>query len=489
MSLKKTAASGIFWTFAQLFGTQCISFVVSIIMARLLSPKEFGLIAMISVFVAIGNTLIMGGLTQSLIRTENPDQEDYSTVFYFNLIGSVIVYLLIFLATPLIAGFYRQPILTSIVRVYCLSFIINAFSEIQLTRLTRAMDFKTQMMISLPSLIVSGISGTFIAYKGFGIWSLIWMALIQAFLNALQLWWKTRWHPSIVFNVEKFKHHFRFGYKYALAVLLNSVFSNIYLIVIGKFFVAAEVGYYSRADSLQQLPVNNISAALSKVTYPLFASIQKDDIRLKRVYKQIMQMVIFIIAPVLIIMAVLAEPLFRFLFTQKWLPAVPYFQILCLCGILYPIHSYNLSILSIKGRSDLVLKLEIIKRCMVVITIAITMKYGIIALAWGQVFYSIGAFFINTHYSGKFLRYNFIEQTKDILPLIILSGVAGLFVEVLDIWLKNNSFIDIYRLAIGSLAGGIIYIGIATLLNLEMLQELKSLFFKIVIVKKIFSFR
>lgn len=473
MSLRKTAISGMGWTFAQQFGTQGIGFLVSIILARLLLPSEFGLIGMISVFMGIGISLINSGLTQSLIRTENPDQDDYSTLFFFNLAGSLVVYLLIFLLAPFIADFYSQPVLIEIIRVYCLSFIISAFSQVQLTRLTKEMNFKLQMTIALPSLAGAGLVGIFLAYKGYGVWSLVWMTLLQTFLSSVQLWFRTGWAPSFVFDKNKFKYHFNFGYKLTLSGLLDTIFTNIYQIIIGRFFVAADVGFYTRANSLKQLPVNNISGALNKISYPLFASIQNDNVRLKKAYKQIMQMVIFVIAPILVIMGVLAEPLFRFLFTSKWLPAVPYFQILCFTGILYPLHAYNLNVLNVKGRSDLFLKLEIVKKVLVVVLIFFTLQFGIIGLIWGQLINSILAFFINTHYSGKFLDYSAWQQIKDILPLIMLAFAAGVIVWGLDYEIHTSK--DIVRLLTGGILGAVAYWGICALLKIESLYEFKKI--------------
>ena len=219
-----------FWTFAQQFGTQSLSFIISVILARILLPAEFGLIGMISIFVAVGTSLMNSGLTQSLIRTVNPDQEDYSTVFYFNLVGSIIIYWIIFLIAPLVASFFSQPVLINVIRVYCLTFIISAFSEVQLTRLTKEMNFKLQMTIAIPSLVASGILGVLLAFKGFGVWSLVWMGVFQSFLNSLQLWVRTGWWPSRAFSKKKFKKHFRFGYKLTLSGLLDTTFNNIYQI-------------------------------------------------------------------------------------------------------------------------------------------------------------------------------------------------------------------------------------------------------------------
>ena len=461
------------WTFGQQFGVQAISFVVSIVLARLLLPKEFGLLGMISVFVGIGASLMNSGLTQSLIRTQCPDQEDYSTVFFFNLIGSIIVYWLLFLTAPFISEFFSQPILIKIIRIYCLTFIISAFSQVQLTKLTKEMNFKLQLTIAIPSLLLSGVLGISLAYKGFGVWSLVWMSVFQSFLNTLQLWVKTDWVPSFIFNVRKFKYHFKFGYKLTLSGLLDTIFTNIYQIIIGRFFIPAQLGFYTRADSLKQLPVNNISGALNKISYPLFASIQDDNLRLKKAYKQIMEMVIFVVSPVLVFMGVLAEPLFRFLFTEKWLPSVPYFQILCLTGILYPLHAYNLNILNVKGRSDLFLKLEIIKKIFIAIMILSTIRFGILGLIWGQLLSSILAFFINTYYSGKFLNYNAWQQMHDILPIVGLAFIAGVFVWTISYELKP--YPDIFKLLIGGLAGLVIYAGFALIFKIESFQEIKKI--------------
>lgn len=478
MSLRKTATQGIFWTFLQKFGTQLIGFVISLVLARLLMPEEFGLLAMIYIFTGVASILIDGGLTQSLIRSKNPGQEDYSTVFFFNLIGSVIIYFVIYFGAPLIADFYNQEVLVNIVRVYCLIFIIQAFSTVQRTRLTKLMDFKTQTLVAIPSLIGSGALGIYLAYQGFGVWSLVWMAVFQTLLSTIQFWIYSKWQPSLIFSRRKLKEHFSFGYKMTLSGLLNVVFSNIYNIIIGRYFAAASVGFYTRADTLKQMPVNIISSILDKVTYPLFASIQNDDIRLKRVYKEIMQMVVFVIAPVLVIMGVVAEPLFRFLFTEKWLPAVPYFQILCLAGILYPIHSYNLNILKVKGRSDLFLKLEIVKKVLVIAVVAISIQFGVMGLVWGQVITSVLAFFINTYYSGKLIDYKALEQILDILPVLVVAFIVGATVWAMDHYLHINELVDFYRLIILGFTGVVLYVSFAYVFKMSALSSIRKIILK-----------
>lgn len=475
MSLKKTAISGMIWTFAQQFSTQLIAFGVSIVLARLLLPAEFGLIAMIAIFMGVGNALINSGLTQSLIRTPDASEIDFSTVFYFNLAGSILVYLMVYAGAPYIADFYNQPTLMAIIRVYSIIFIINAFGAVQTTRLTKMLDFKTQMKISVPSLIISSIVGITMAYNGYGVWSLVASAIVKASAGTIQLWFWAKWTPIWAFSVEKFKQHFNYGFKMMLSSILDILFSNGYYIIIGKFFAPAQVGYFGRANTLQQLPVSNISAMLDKVTFPLFATIQNDDVKLKSVYKRIMQMVIFLIAPTLIFMAFLAEPLFRFLFTEKWLPAVPYFQIICINGILFPIHNYNLTILKVKGLSHLFLKLEVVKKIVIVAVIGASFPFGIYGLLYGSVLASIICFFINTHYSGKLIDYSAWQQTKDLLPIMFWALVAGAAVYILDYGLASLHFYDFFRLLIGSLFGIVLFGAFAFFFKLESYKELKTI--------------
>lgn len=477
MSLKKKAAKSLVWTFTQQFGNQLVGFIISLVLARILLPEEFGLIGMIAVVVAIGNALLDGGLTKSLIRDKECDQEDYSTVFYFHIVSSLVVYALVFVSAPLIADFYERTILINIIRVYSLSLVITSFSAVQLARLTKIMDFKTQALIAIPAAIIGGVVGIFLAYKDYGVWSLVWSSIITSTVNSIQVWIYSGWSPDFIFSQVKFKKHFNYGYKLTLSDLLNRVFNNLFLIVIGKYFSAAQVGFYTRAETMKQLPVNNISNALNKVSFPLLVSIKDDEPRLKRVYKKLMLMVVFVVTPFLIFLAVLAEPTFRFLFTEKWLPAVPYFQILCITGILFPLHSYNLTILNIKGRSDLFLKLEALKKILIVIIIVLAVPFGILALLYGQVIVSLLAFFINAHYTKKFIDYSGWQQITDIFPIIITAGFSGVIVFITDKYGLSNE-LDIVRITLGGITGIVAYFGLAFIFRFESLSELYKLILK-----------
>ncbi len=465
MSLKQQAVAGMFWTTIQTFGNKFLNFGISIILARLLLPAEFGLLGMIGIFMSIGGALISSGLSSSIIRTKEPDQADYSTVFVFNMVGSLLIYTMLYFTAPFIAGFFHQPILTKITRLYSLTFIIGALSAVQLTRFHKHLDFKSETKASLTSTVCGAVAGVTLAYNGFGVMSLVWMGLASSLTNTIMLWVQSNWKPSLIFDTKKFQYHFGFGSRMMLSGILDTLFTNAYTLVIGKFYNAAQLGFYTRADTLKQFPVSTLSGILNKVTYPLFAEIKDDDVRLKSVYKQIMKMVIFIIAPVLVMMGVLAEPLFRFLFTEKWLPAVPYFQILCAAGLLYPLHSYNLNILSVKGRSDLFLKLEVIKKVCLALVILISFPFGVLGLIWGQVIFSCLAFFINTHYSGKFLKYSSREQLRDIAPTLLLAGSMGGAVLIINFLLMP--YADLVRLLAGSAAGTAIFLIFARLFRFE----------------------
>jgi O-antigen/teichoic acid export membrane protein len=479
MSLREKTVAGLFWTFSQQFSVQLINFVVQIILARILLPAEFGLIGMLTIFLSIGNSLIDSGLTSSLIRTPEADQRDYSTVFFINLAGSCFIYALLFLSAPWIARFYEQNALTGIIRVYTISFLLRAFVGVQTTRLTKEMNFRAQMFMQIPSVIIGGITGIILAYKGFGVWSLVWMNLIQSFLFTIQHWLFTGWRPSLIFDRERFKYHFRFGYKLTLSGLLNAVYQNLYNLVIGKFFSAAQLGYYTRAQTLQMFPVQNLSIALNKVTYPMFASIQQDNKRLKEVYRKLMQQVVFWVTPLMIVLGIIAEPLFRLLLTEKWLPAVPYFQILCISGILFPLQYYNLNILNVKGRSDLFFKLEVIKKAFITIGIFCAIPFGIYGLLFFQVLSSIFSFIVNSWYSGKLIDLPLQEQLRDLLPTFVLAVLLGALAWMLDRFLLQGLHsADITRILTVGAAYFILYLGMSYLTRMTVIIDLRQLVLK-----------
>lgn len=476
MTLRKKSISSFFWAALEQFGNQTISFVVQIILARILLPEDFGLIGMILIFMAVGKSIIDSGLSQSLIRSKSLDVNDYSTVFYFNISVSVILYLILYLVAPYISTFYEEVLLIEIIRWYALIFIITAFGSIQQTRLVKTLQFKTFFKIALPSILLGGAFGIYLAYNGFGVWSLVASALTQAAINTLLLWIFSNWRPRFIFSIAKFSEHFNFGYKLTLSSLIDATFRNIYSVIIGKNFNATQLGYYNRADTVKQLPVQNIGAILTKVTFPIFAKIQDDDIKLKAAIKLIIRSVTLVLAPLLLISAALGEPLFRLLLTEKWLPAVPYFQILCWAGILYPLNANNLNLLKVKGRSDLFLRLEVIKKSIGVLMIVIALPFGIKALLYTIVFSSIVSFFINSYFTKKLINYGNFEQIKDVLPIVLISALVAYLIFTMDNIVSTYIESDFLRLLVGALVGVMIYFGFVMLFQRNTIKQTTQFF-------------
>lgn len=423
MSLKKQAITGVKWSFAQQFSVQIINFGVQVILARLLMPEMFGLIAMVIVFISIGSTLMDSGMTSSLIRTNNPNQTDYSTVFVTNLIVSVAIYILIYVLAPYIAVFYNQEVLTNIIRLLAFSFVIRAFVAVHVAKLTKEMNFKLQMQLQIPSVIIAGTVGVSMAYMGYGVWSLVWLNLVQALAFTIQNWLFIPWRPSLVLDKERFKYHFKFGYKLTLSSLLDTIYNDAYRIVIGKFFSPAQVGYFNQAETMRLFPVQQIATVMGKVTYPFFSNIQADE-KLKEAYRITMRLVLFAVIPTMLFLIIIAEEGFLLLFGQHWLPAVPYFQILAVASIIRPISSYNLNILKVKGRSDLFLKVEIIKKIIGILALIIGLQFGVLGLVISLTMVSFVWTLTNMYFCGKLIGYKTLSQIKDIGSLFLIGGAA-----------------------------------------------------------------
>ena len=474
MSLKKQAISGVKWNFAQQFSVQFINFGVQVILARLLMPEMFGLVAMVIIFISIGQTLMDGGMTSSLIRTKNPDQLDYSTVFVTNIIMSFLIYGIVYFFAPYISEFYNQAILTDIVRLFALTFVIRALVAVHVAKLTKEMNFKLQMKLQIPATVISGVVGVAMAYKGYGVWSLVWLNLVQAILFAIQYWLFVDWRPSFIFDKERFKHHFDFGYKLTLSGLIDTIYNDAYRIVIGKFFSPAAVGFFNQAETMRLFPVNQISAVVGKVTYPLFSKID-NDVALKSVYRITMKLILLCVVPIMLSLILVAEEGFRFVFGEKWLPAVPYFQILSLASIIRPISTYNLNILKVKGRSDLFLKVEIIKKVLGVIILLIGLQFQVIGLVISLTIFSFLSLLINMYYSGVLISYSIYEQIKDTIHLYTIGIVIYLILYMLKTYSQsyfNHDFVII--ITFGSIFISL-FLCITFFLDKELFNTIKNI--------------
>lgn len=427
MSTRKKFSINFGWSLFEQIGSGLIGLLVSILLARILDPEDFGLLGMILIFLAISNSLVSSGLGVSLIRSKQVTDVDYSTVFYFNLLVSFLLYGVIFLLAPYISLYYNKPELLNITRVYCLIVVIRSFTVVQISRFIKENKFKQLSIIQIISLLVGGGIGITLALKGFGVWSLVFSHIIQYLTSSIFLWFVSAWKPILAFSRQAFIRHFNFGYKITISGLLDSVFKNIYNVIIGKNYSATELGYYNRADSLQSYPPNILSMALNKVTLPLFSEFQDDKIKLRGLYIKIISLALFFLTPIMVCGIVVSEELFRFLLSEKWLPAVPYFQILCLTGILLPLQTYNLNILNVMGRSDLILNLSIIKKIVFIIGVAISFQFGIIGLLWWSVINSFISFLLNSYFSGGFINYSTLMQLKDTIQIISPPLIIGVF--------------------------------------------------------------
>lgn len=476
MSIKKKAITGLTWTFAQQAGIQGINFIVQILLARLLMPEAFGLIAMLHIFFDIGKNLMDGGMTSSLIRTKNADQADYSTVFFINLFSSLFLYAVLFFSGPLIANFYNQPELEQVIKVYALVVIIQALNAVQTTRLTKEMNFRLQMFMEIPSVMVAGAIAIALAYKGFGVWSLVYMHIIRAFLFMVQHWIFTGWRPHFVFDLEKLKIHFNFGYKLTLSGLIATLYSNINKIIIGKLFSAAQLGFYHQANTLRMFPVNNISIALKKVTYPLFSRFQNDDKALVKIYKSITKVIFWFVIPVMLFLIINAEDIFILLLTEKWLPSVPYFQILAFSAIFYPHSMYSLNILGAKGRSDLHLKSEFLKKGLSILVLIGLIHFGVIGVVVSSAIGMLLGTIINSYNCGKLINYSLLKQLTDIAPFLTIGVSTSLLYFIIYQKIASGFQINsILFLACGFLIYNTFYFTISFIF---INKELKTIFTK-----------
>jgi len=436
MTLKQKTISGLIWSFIDSIAGQGISFIVGIILARLLSPKEFGLIGMLAIFIAISQAFINSGFQQALIRKQDCTQIDYSTVFYFNIAVGIFFYVLLFVCADPISIFFHEPILKELIRVLGLALVINSFTLIQSTLLTKNIDFKLQAKISVIASFISGIISIYMAYTGWGVWSLVALTLVKYTINSFLLWLWNKWKPDLFFSKQSFNELFSFGSKLLVSGLIDTIYRNIYYVIIGKYFAAVELGYYTRAEQFQTLPSSNLQGIVGRVSYPILSTIQNDLPRLKETYKKIIRSTMLVTFVLMLSMAAVAKPMIITLIGEKWEPCVIYLQMLCFVGMLYPLHAINLNMLNVKGRSDLFLRLEIIKKALSVPVIVVAIFLGIKAMIFGMILLSLFAYYLNSYWSGHLIDYSMMEQIKDILPSFILAAVISVIVFIESIFLN-----------------------------------------------------
>ena len=451
MTLKQKTISGTIWSFIDSFANQGIQFIAGIILARILSPTEFGLIGMLTIFIALSQSFIDSGFSTALIRKQDCTQTDYSTVFYFNFVVGIIFYLILFMFAGSISVFFNEPQLELILQVLGLGLILNALGIIQRTILTKNINFKLQTRVSVVSSTLSGLIAISMAYNDYGVWSLVALTLSRFGFTSLFLWMWTKWKPSLIFSKESFKELFSFGNKLLISGLIDTAYRNIYYLIIGKYFSAVELGYYTRADQFQALPSKQLTGIFGRVSYPILSTIQDDVKKLRTAYKQIIKSTMLITFVLMLAMVAVAKPMIMTLIGEKWLPSVIYLQMLCFVGMFYPLHALNLNMLQVQGRSDLFLRLEIIKKVLAVPVIIIGILYGIKIMILGMMINTIIEYYLNSYWSGKFIGYSSFEQIKDIFPSFLLaSAVAGIVYILGNILNLSNIWILVIQISTGA---------------------------------------
>lgn len=472
-NLKQKAASGIVWTSIQKFAGMGISFISGIVLARLLTPYDYGCIGMLSIFMVIANSFVDGGFASALIQKKRPTQEDYSTVFFFNLGMSILMYAILYISAPAISRFYRMPILCSVLRVQGLVLLIHAFSLIQSNQLRKQFKFKKIAIVTLTTSVIALLITIFMAYKGFGVWALVASNLISAFIPTVVYWLTNKWYPLWVFSKSSFKELFGFGFFMFLTHIINNVCNNVQGLLIGRFYNPATMGYYSKARSTEELASKSISSVMDNVTYPLYAEYQHDKCLLISAIKRITMTVAFITFPMMALLILLAKPIFVLLYSDRWLDSVPYFQILCLAGIAICLQGVNYQAIAAVGKSKAMFSWTMVKRTVgLALVIGGLAAWGIKGLLVGMVIQSWLIYLINVYQVHKYIGYGFFEQMKDLLPTLIIAFVSWTIAYCIAFVLPNC---HMYILGIVRLAGFVVvYWGLSSLLKLESFRYVKD---------------
>ena len=398
-----------------------MQFVIGIVLARLLSPDDYGLLGLVGIFTVVCTALVNGGFTTALIRKKDATDDDYNTVFICNFSMSLLLYAVIFVCAPLIAGFFNRDELIPLVRVSSLGLIIGALGMVQQTRLTKRIDFKTQTKITLVASALSGVVGIGMALAGFGVWALVAQQLTSHALSTIQLYIYNRWLPRLRFSAESFRDLFGFGWKMMVSILLDAVWKELTQVVVGKFYSPATLGQYTRAKHYAKLFSSNLTTVVERVTYPVLSSIQDDKQRMVSAYRRIIRTSMFITAVALFSLGAVSEPLIYCMIGPKWHEAATYLPFLCISFSLYPLHAINLNMLKVQGRSDLFLGLEVIKKIISLAPLFVGAFVGILPMLWVNIFVGIIAYFLNSHYSGRLLGYSSWMQLRDIAPSYTLA--------------------------------------------------------------------
>lgn len=453
-NLKSKIVSSLIWKFLERGGTQGIQFILQVFLARLLTPKDYGTVALITVFIAISTVFVQSGFNTALIQKKDIDEEDVSSVFYLSLGIAIVVYLILWILAPIIANFYRTLELVLILRVMGLVLFLNVFNSIQEAIILRKLELKKLFYSSLGASIISGILGIILAYKGYGVWTLVYQQLMKQFSICIILWITVKWRPKLLFSIKKVKKLFSFGGKLLCSSLIDTTYRELVNLIIGRVYSPAMLGYYNRGDQFPKVIVSNFNGTIQSVIFPVLASVQHNKMRVKEIMRKAIMMSSYIIFPAMVGLIIISESMVRLVLTERWILCVPYLRVFCLSYALWPIHTANLQAINAIGRSDIFLKLEIIKKIIGISIILITSRYSPYIMALGTVFSSIISSFINSYPNKKLLGYSYLEQIKDIIPSLFISVIMGGIIYLVKL-LKYN---DLLTILFQILLGGIIYV-------------------------------
>ena len=479
-SLQTKVIGGLFWRFAERVGAQGVSFVVSIILARVLEPDVYGTIALVTVFTAILNVFVDSGLGSALIQKKDADDLDFSSVFYFNIFACGFLYLLVFLTSPYIAGFYNDLSLTPVIRVLSLTLVISGVKNIQQAYVSRTMQFKRFFFATLGGTIGAAIIGIYMAYKGYGVWALVAQQLFNMTVDTIILWITVKWRPKKLFSYVRLKDLFSYGWKLLVSSLLDTGYTELRQLIIGRKYTSADLAFYNRGRQFPYMIVENTNASINSVLFPTMSQAQDDKVRLKEMTRRSIKTSTYIMAPLMMGMAFCAEPIVRLLLTDKWIECVPYMRIFCITFMFYPIHTANLNAIKAMGRSDVFLKLENIKKIIGLILLFSSMWFGVMAMAYTLLVSTFLSMLINSWPNRKLLNYKYEDQMKDILPCVGLAIGMGICVYLIQ-FINLSSFVT---LLIQIPLGALIYIICSRLFHLEAYLYLVNIIKQNVIKRK-----
>lgn len=434
-SLKQKTISGIIWSGVQKFGSLAISFLANIILARLLSPEDFGCIGMLYIFIVVSQTFIDGGFGAALVQKKNPSEEDYSTIFYWNIIAAVLIYGVLYLSAPAIATFYRIPLLCDVLRVQGLSLIISSTYIIQANRLIKQLKFKLYSLVTIVAVLIGTVVGIGLAYYGWGVWSLVVKEMVTMMITGTLLWILCHWKPLLKFSLASFKSLFNYGFMILLASFVNRLYENVQGLIIGRAFSAKDLGYYTQAKKLEEIPVTAFSDMITQVTFPVYASIADQKDHLKTIVQKNIMVVNYISFGIMSLLIVIAKPVFILLFSEKWIDSVQLFQILCIAGMAIPLNNVSSQLFKGLGRSDIYFILQFIKRIIGIGVILCSIQWGLMMMMWAIVVNNYLFYLINCYYTSKIMNYTIRKQIIDILPNLLLSTILVVLFNKLMNWI------------------------------------------------------